>query len=56
MDNDITKKQAHYYGFCQLKCIHWQRRKCVMTNPDKPDMCPVIKERRDSWQKEMMGK
>ena len=55
MTNDMTKKQAHYYGFCQLKCIHWQRRKCVMTNPDKPEMCPVIKERRDSWQKEMMG-
>ena len=54
MDNDMTKKQAHYYGFCQLKCAHW-RRKCTMPNPDNPDMCPVIKERRDEWQKEMMG-
>ena len=54
MDNDKTKKQAHYYGFCHLKCIHWQRRKCIRPNPDKPDMCPIPKKHRDRWQKEMM--
>ena len=54
--SDMTKKQAHYYGFCQLKCIHWKKKKCSMDNPDNPDMCSVSKEHRDDWKREIMGK
>ena len=54
----MKKSKAHFYGFCELKCVHWQKKKCQAPNKAlgvRGDECVIIEEQRKMWQREMMG-
>jgi len=55
----MTKKEAHHYGFCKAKCIHWKARRCQADNRrmDVPEGdCVIVEEQRRAWQREMMNR
>jgi hypothetical protein len=56
MDKSITTTYAKDYGFC-ARCIHYQARQCKPRGiRNESGKCIIIQDKRDEWQKEMMGK